>query len=117
MTDNLSDRTVETLKKLVELLPNSEEIDAFGLLILADLMATRDIANEHIAEEGMILTTPKGYPMVSNWLAIKRKAEQQAVKLLQQYGCTPASRAKLVDKIEETDTLEDFIKGKEQGNA
>jgi len=117
MPDNLSDRTAEMLTKLIELLPNSEEIDAMGLLILADLMATRDIANEHIEEEGMIIATPKNYPMVSNWLAIKRKAEQQAVKLLKEYGATPASRAKLTEKTDEKDTLEDFIAGKEIGNA
>lgn len=45
--------------------------------------------------EGEVISSPSGYQIQSPWLAIHNKALEQVVKLLAEFGLTPASRTRV----------------------
>jgi P27 family predicted phage terminase small subunit len=68
-------------------------------------------AERNIREFGLIVSSPKGYPMQSPFLAIANKAMEQMKSFLTEFGMTPSSRSGL--KIQEespVDALKNLIR-------
>lgn len=71
------------------------EIDTVALAAYCNAFARWREAEDKVAEEGMIVKAPSGYPIQSPYLAIANKALEQMHKLLIEFGMTPASRTKV----------------------
>lgn len=52
-------------------------------------------ANERLLSEGCVMPDEKGFPRHSPWLRIANDSFQQMRSLLQEFGLSPASRAKI----------------------
>ena len=52
-------------------------------------------AEDKIRAHGMIVKSPKGYPMQSPYLAIANKAVEQMRGFLTEFGMTPSSRSRV----------------------
>lgn len=85
-------------------------MDASALRLYCEAFARWRDANRAIDEEGMIISAPSGYPVQNPHLSISNKAHDQMVKLLCEFGMTPASRTKVQTVQEEKhDPLADFM--------
>lgn len=63
-------------------------------------------AHTAVTELGMVVYTPSGYPMVRPEFTLQMKLQEQMLRLLQQFGLTPSSRAKAATAaaaVEESD--------------
>ena len=69
--------------------------DRSGLLMYCRSWGRMAKALEKLEAEGEVIASTKGYPMQSAWLPIYNKAQEQATKLLTEFGLTPASRARV----------------------
>jgi P27 family predicted phage terminase small subunit len=85
--------------------------DTHCILLLAENLDTVQTANKAIAKQGHILTNKTGYVQPNPWIAIRNKAETNAVKLLKQLGMTPAARRATGAKpqSETLDSLDRFL--------
>ena len=81
-----------------------KQLEQLGLITDIDLRAfellcvTYDqlrIAQDKVVELGMVVYTPSGYPMANPWFTTQGKLHEQLLRLLGQFGLTPASRAKV----------------------
>jgi len=62
-----------------------------------------------LQEYGMMIKTPKGYPIQSPFLAIVQREAETMMKIASEYGFTPTSRAKLFPRsIMELGSLSEF---------
>ncbi len=69
-------------------------------------------ASNQLAETGMVSTTDKGNEIQHPMVGVMNKAFERLHKAAQQFGLTPASRARVVVKSEEhADEFEEFISG------
>ncbi|MEP6610177.1 MAG: phage terminase small subunit P27 family [Burkholderiaceae bacterium] len=70
-------------------------IDAPALGLYCEAFARWKDANEHVLKFGTVVTAPSGFPIQSPFLAIANKAHDQMVKLLIEFGMTPAARTRV----------------------
>lgn len=70
-------------------------MDQTALALYCEAFARYKDATEHVTKFGTIVKSPSGYPMQSPYLAIASKAHEQMVKLLVEFGMTPAARSKV----------------------
>lgn len=82
----------------------SDSLDEMGLLSTADRAALAAYciswsrwvdAEEKLRQFGVIVKSPNDYPMPSPYLTIARDAMAQMVRLLTEFGLTPAARTKV----------------------
>ncbi len=52
-------------------------------------------ANEKVREMGMIVKSPKNFPMQNPYLAIANKAQRECVGIMTEFGLTPSSRTRV----------------------
>ena len=52
-------------------------------------------ANEHLVNEGKVLTTDKGYEYASPWVGIANAASQRMRQYMTEFGLTPSARVRL----------------------
>lgn len=71
------------------------EVDTDALAIYARNFCMEAHARAKLEEEGRILTSPSGYRMPNPWEAIRRRAEDKCIKILQEFGMTPSSRVRV----------------------
>jgi len=48
-----------------------------------------------VREMGMIVKSPKGYPIQNPFLAIANKAQRTCMDILTEFGMTPSSRTRV----------------------
>ena len=85
-------------------------MDTSALRLYCEAFARWRDSSLRIAEEGTIISAPSGYPVQNPHLSIINKAHDQMVKLLCEFGMTPASRTKVQTVQEEkADPLADFM--------
>ncbi len=53
-------------------------------------------AERQLSKEGMIVRSPRGYPIQSPYLAIANKAWQQVQQSLAEFGMSPSTRSRVV---------------------
>jgi P27 family predicted phage terminase small subunit len=68
------------------------EQDTHAILLLAKNLNTIADADKALDKGGMVLTTKSGYVQPNPYIAIRNKAQDNALKLLRQLGMTPAAR-------------------------
>lgn len=85
--------------------------DTHAILLLAKNLHTIQQADKELNKSGMVLITKSGYQQPSPYIAIRNKAETQAVKLMKQLGMTPAARKEQGAKptTETTNELDNFL--------
>lgn len=67
-------------------------------------------AEEAIKLQGMIQTSPNGYPILNPYLSISNKAMEQMRAFLTEFGMTPSSRSRIkVEKKEDEDPMDAFL--------
>lgn len=71
------------------------EIDKTQLAVYCKAYSRWAKAELNIQKEGLIITSPNGYPIQNPWLSIANKAMEQLSKSLVQFGMSPSSRANL----------------------
>jgi len=69
-------------------------VDLPMLKMYCEKYAIYEEANEHIKKDGLIVASPKGYPMQSPYLSISNKAFKDMVQILTEFGMSPSSRSR-----------------------
>jgi P27 family predicted phage terminase small subunit len=70
-------------------------LDATALGLYCEAFARWKTANDHVVQFGTVVKSPSGYPIVSPFLAIANRAYDQLVRMLAEFGMTPAARTKV----------------------
>jgi len=85
------------------------ELDGAGLALLCTAWGRWVQAEQEIRKYGPIVKAPKtGVPMQNPWLSVANKAMEQMMKVLPEFGMTPASRSRIhAEAPEEKDELLD----------
>lgn len=81
-------------------------LDTHALVLYCEAFSRWLEANTCIAEEGMIVTTPKGYSIPSPYIAISNKAFDQMKSIMVEFGMTPTSRTGIKTVEPETEKSE-----------
>lgn len=71
------------------------KLDTDALAIYCEAYARWADANAHLQKFGIVVKTPKGWPMQSPYLSISNKAFEQMKGMLSEFGMTPSSRTKV----------------------
>jgi len=71
------------------------EMDRAQLFLYCDAWGRMMNAQKHLAEYGVMLRSPKGYPIQNPHLAILNKSSEQVQKALVEFGLSPSSRARV----------------------
>ena len=71
------------------------QVDAAALELYCEAYARWKDALAKIDRDGMVVPSPKGYPLISPYLSIANRAHEQMVVLLKEFGMTPAARSKV----------------------
>lgn len=88
-------REYRRLAKLLEGLGLVSELDRAALAAYATAWARWIEAEQALKAEGPVVKAPSGYPVQNPWLPVANRAIAQVVKLLAEFGLTPAARARL----------------------
>jgi P27 family predicted phage terminase small subunit len=70
-------------------------IDGDALALYCAAYARWADAEEHLAEDGVVVRSPTGYPIQNPYLAIANKAMEQMDRSLAKFGMTPADRTRV----------------------
>lgn len=69
--------------------------DRDALVLYCRSWVEAEDAHAKILETDYIVKSPKGYPIINPWVSIRRKAEERCLKILEQFGMTPAARVRV----------------------
>jgi P27 family predicted phage terminase small subunit len=82
------------------------QVDRTGLAAYCVLYSRWVAAELHVRDEGMLLTSKKGYPVVNPYLRVAQETLAQLLKCLAEFGMTPASRSRI--QVETPEPLSDL---------
>lgn len=89
-----------------------EEIDSYGLSIMAmDLWLFKRAAQE-VSEKGGVQITPNGYSQITGYFTVMEKCKASFLKYSEKYGLSPKDRQlilKFKNKKEEKDALDELL--------
>jgi len=86
------------------------EMDRAQLALYCDAWGRLVEAQRQLAEFGVVLRSPKGYPIQNPHLAIANKASEQVQKSLVEFGMSPLSRARVkTSKPPEESAFQKFL--------
>jgi P27 family predicted phage terminase small subunit len=71
------------------------ELDTDALAALCSTVSILTEAKQHLAEEGLVVTGPRGGTRPSPWIAIARGAQQDMQRLAAEFGLSPLSRQRI----------------------
>ena len=87
--------------------------DGDAIAIYCQVAVRYQTATKSVADNGLIVETPNGYPVINPALSIVNKSIQQMHRLLTEFGMTPAARSRIsVPEPEPSDPYEDFKRDK-----
>jgi P27 family predicted phage terminase small subunit len=85
-------------------------LDRHAMLLLVDAWVTWNTSTAALRQSGLLIKAPSGYPLQNPLFAIANKAHEQIVRLLAEFGMTPASRTRIhVELPHEPDPMEAFL--------
>ena len=85
-------------------------LDRNAMILLVDAWETYVSATTTLRQSGLLVKSPTGYPMQNPLLAVSNRAHEQIVRLLAEFGMTPASRTRVhVELPAAPDPLEEFL--------
>ena len=112
--DYLSDEAIQIYQevgKLLEGVDALEDIDSYGLSMLADSLCQFKIAAQVINERGPVQIYKTDAEGVSAWFTVKKDAYGTFLKYSEKYGLSPKDRQlilKFKTKKKSTDALDDL---------
>lgn len=71
------------------------ELDAPALAATCSAYGRWHTAEKHLAEQGDVVKSPSGYPIINPYLSISKAAWKQYRDGLQEFGLSPAARTRL----------------------
>jgi P27 family predicted phage terminase small subunit len=87
--------------------------DADAIAVYCQVAVRYQQATKEIAEKGLTVDSPNGYPIINPALSIVNKCIQQMHRLLTEFGMTPAARSRIsVPEPEAADPYEEYKRGK-----
>lgn len=87
--------------------------DADAVAVYCQVAVRYQDATAQIAEKGLTVDSPNGYPIINPALSIVNKCIQQMHRLLTEFGMTPAARSRIaVPEPEKADDYESFKRKK-----
>jgi len=94
LTEEEADKFREMGAKLARMRVMSDaDVDALALYCVAFLRMVE--ADKRIRETGMMIKSPKGYPIQNPFLAISNRARKDCQSILAEFGMTPSSRTRV----------------------
>lgn len=97
-------RTVPILRKIRQI----RKVDRASLIALCKCWSRWIEAERKVAELGMVVKAPSGYPIINPYLGISNKTMSTLKSLWAEIGLTPSSRSRIsVDPNVSTDIEED----------
>jgi P27 family predicted phage terminase small subunit len=100
---HLSEEGKACWRELVKTLQNAGLIaraDADALALYCTAYERWLVAEKGIRKHGLLVKTPNGFPTISPLLSVANKAMDQMMRLLSEFGMTPASRYRLPTETE-----------------
>lgn len=94
LTDNEADKFREVAAKLAKMRVMSDA-DVDALAVYAINWCRYLDATSKVREMGLIVQSPKKFPMQNPYLAVSRQSEKTCVSILTEFGLTPSSRTKV----------------------
>lgn len=94
----LSDEAKECWKRLIKVLKGAgliERADADALAMYCKAYERWLEAEENIKKFGMVTESRNGFPIVSPFVSVADKSMAQMMRLLTEFGMTPASRSRI----------------------
>jgi P27 family predicted phage terminase small subunit len=91
-------RAVQEWQRLAPMLRDLRvltEADRGSLLALCQQWSLYQEATSKIAQAGMVVKSPSGYPIQNPYIGIASKALGHCVKLWAELGCTPSARSRV----------------------
>lgn len=87
-------------------------IDRAALAAYCQAWSTWVLASKQVEDEGITLTTEKGYVYPHPAVGVRERAMEQMRRFMVEFGMTPSSRSRVkVEKPEEPDELERLLFG------
>ena len=85
-------------------------LDRNAMILLVDAWETYVSATTTLRQSGLLVKSPSGYPLPNPLLAISNRAHEQIVRLLAEFGMTPASRTRVQTIMPHVpDAFEEFL--------
>jgi P27 family predicted phage terminase small subunit len=89
-----ADVFVEVGSKLARMRVMSDaDVDALSIYAV-NFVRWRD-ATAKVREMGLVVRSPKNYPIQNPWLAIANRAQKDCMSILAEFGLTPSSRTRV----------------------
>lgn len=84
--------------------------DADAVAVYCQVAVRYQQATAEVAEQGLTVLTPNGYPVINPALAVVNKCIQQMQRMLSEFGMTPASRSRIsVPEAAVEDPFDEFL--------
>jgi P27 family predicted phage terminase small subunit len=84
-----------------------EAQDRPAMILLCQSWAEMVGADRHVEKNGTVIKLPNGYPGPNPFCKVRNEARAVVMRLLREFGRTPASRAKIGEaEVEESAELE-----------
>lgn len=96
--DGLSAAEIDTFTNMARRLAGMRvmsEVDVEALVIYSRNWVLATEAQQRVRESSQIIKSPSGYPIKNPWCNIQRDAEDRCMRILEQFGCTPAGRTRV----------------------
>jgi len=94
LQDNEIDVFLEVAGKLARMRVMSEH-DVDAIAMYASRFCVWKEANDKVRESGLVINSPKGYPVQNPYLSIANRAQQDCIRILVEFGMTPSSRTRV----------------------
>jgi P27 family predicted phage terminase small subunit len=111
--DYLSRRALEEWTRLGALLKDSgliSNLDQIAFGCLCQLIGRLSEAEGLLAQHGLLVKGPNGYPMPSPYLTIVNSSSRQILRIAAEFGMTPSSRSRVqLDPPPADDEFEQYL--------
>ena len=101
----------EEICKLLDKYGTIEEVDSFGLSMLADSLDSYQVAAKEVNENGPVQVYKTGATAPSAWMNVKKQSYEAFLKLSQRFGLSPKDRELMLKfkvKKKEEDALDEI---------
>lgn len=93
--DRVARKEWKRISKELAVIGLISEIDMTGLATYCQQFSIWFEASEHVKKTGLLVKSPNGYPVQNPYLSIANKAMERMVRILTEFGMTPASRSRI----------------------
>lgn len=115
LPDGLRQQTMKFIKAVINQFDTENKLsglDSMCFYLLAQWLDNFFYCSEKIAEDGMVITTPRGITMLSPYATEQKVAQSHINTLLKELGLTLSSRGKIkaISTVTEESPLATFIR-------